>query len=214
MYPPITTPFNEDESIAWDKLQSNLEKWNQVESLRGYLVQGSNGEYCYLTSEERIQMIEKVCQWSGKDKLVLAGSGMESTRATIEMTNAMAKAGAHAAVVITPCYFKGRMTAESLIQHFNKVADESSIPIILYSVPANTTLDLPVEVAIKLSQHPNIVGIKDSGGDITKIAQMVHGTKDQEFGILAGSASFLLPALQVGAIGKNDLFVKICRNNL
>jgi len=202
VYPPITTPFNQDESIAWDQLKTNLSKWNQIDNLRGYLVQGSNGEYCYLTPQERVEMIEKVCQWSGKDKLVLAGSGMESTKATIEMTNAMAKAGAHAAVVITPCYFKGRMTSEALIQHFTSVADQSTIPVILYSVPANTTLDLPIDVVTKLSAHPNIIGIKDSGGDISKIAQMVHETKHQKnFQVLAGSASFLLAALQVGACG-------------
>ena len=132
VYPPITTPFNQDESIAWDQLKNNLEKLNQIDLLRGYLVQGSNGEYCYLTPDERVKMIEKVCQWSSPEKLVLAGSGMESTRATIEMTNAMAKAGAHAAVVITPSYFKSRMTSESLFQHFNSVADHSSIPVILY----------------------------------------------------------------------------------
>ena len=88
---------------------------------------------------------------------------------------------------------------------WQSVADESSIPIILYSVPANTTLDLPIDVAVKLSHHPNIIGIKDSGGDITKIAQLVYETKDQEFSVLAGSASFLLPALQVGAVGRSNI---------
>jgi len=170
VYPPIATPFEkgDEQAIAWKHLRENLTKWNQVESLRGYLVQGSNGEYCYLTTQERIEMISKVRQWSSKDKLVLAGSGMESTAATIEMTLAMAEAGADAAVVITPCYFKNRMTNEALVSHFTAVADKSSIPIILYSVPANTGLDLSVEVVSKLAKHSNIIGIKDSGGDVTK----------------------------------------------
>ena len=176
MYPPIATPFEkgDEQAIAWKHLRENLTKWNQVESLRGYLVQGSNGEYCYLTTQERIEMISKVRQWSSKDKLVLAGSGMESTAATIEMTLAMAEAGADAAVVITPCYFKNRMTNDALVSHFTAVADKSSIPIILYSVPANTGLDLSVEVVSKLAKHSNIIGIKDSGGDVTKIAHMVQ----------------------------------------
>ena len=146
-------------------------------------------------------MISKVRQWASKDKIVLAGSGMESTIATIDMTRAMAEAGADAAVVITPCYFKNRMTDQALLSHFTAVADSSPIPIILYSVPANTGLDLSVEVAVKLSAHPNIIGIKDSGGDITKIGQLVHATKGQNFQVLAGSASFLLAALHVGAVG-------------
>jgi 4-hydroxy-2-oxoglutarate aldolase len=93
--------------------------------LRGYLVQGSNGEYCYLSYEERIEMIKKVRQYASNDKLVLAGSGMESTVATVELTNAMAKAGADAAVVITPCYFKNKMTAEALLRHFTTVAGKN-----------------------------------------------------------------------------------------
>ena len=93
VFSPITTPFHEDESIAWPQLEANLEKWNKVEGLRGYLVQGSNGEYCYLNSEERVAMIEKVRKWAAKEKLVLAGSGCESTKDTVEMTAAMANAG-------------------------------------------------------------------------------------------------------------------------
>lgn len=161
-------------------------------------------------------MIAKVRQWADKDKAVLAGSGMESTAATIEMTEAMAKKGADVAVVITPSYFKNRMTAEALYQHFQKVADTSPIPVVLYSVPANTGLDLPVEVAAKLAPHPNIVGIKDSGGDIGKIALLVHATKGHQFSVLAGSAGFLLPALEVGASGgicalANVLPQEVCR---
>ena len=93
VFSPITTPFHEDESIAWPNLKANLNRWNEVKGLRGYLVQGSNGEYCYLNSEERVAMIDKVRQWAANDKLVLAGSGCESTKDTIEMTLAMAKAG-------------------------------------------------------------------------------------------------------------------------
>ena len=93
------------------------------------------------------------------------------------------------------------MSSAALEKHFLAVADASTIPVILYSVPANTGIDLAVDVVIRLAKHPNIVGIKDSGGDITKLGSLVHGTKDQDFQVLAGSASFLLPALVVGAVG-------------
>lgn len=213
IFPPICTPFNQDESIAWDKLKENMNKWNK-EDLAGYLVQGSNGEYCYLSEEERVEMIRQVKALS-PDKLVLAGSGCESTRATVQMTAAMAEAGADAAVVITPCYFKNKMSPAALEQHFTAVADSSPIPVVLYSVPANTNVDIPVEVVARLARHPNIVGIKDSGGDITKIGLLVHATAGQEFQVLAGSASFLLPALSVGAVGgvcalANVLPAKVC----
>jgi len=214
VYPPICTPFNADQTIAWDKLGENMKKWGK-NSLAGYLVQGSNGEYCYLTQNERVEMIEVVKSHS-PDKLVLAGSGCESTLATIELTTAMAKVGADAAVVITPCYFKNKMNNSALEEHFTAVADSSPIPVILYSVPANTGIDLSVDVVQKLARHPNIIGIKDSGGDITKIGQMVHLTKEEEFQVLAGSASFLLPALLVGAVGgicalANVLPAQVCK---
>jgi len=213
IYPPICTPFNQDQSIAWDKLEQNMKKWNQ-EDLAGYLVQGSNGEYCYLTEEERIEMIRVVKSLS-PDKLVLAGSGCESTMATIKMTNAMAEAGADAAMVITPCYFKNKMSPAALEQHFLAVADSSPIPVVLYSVPANTNIDIPVDLVARLAKHPNIIGIKDSGGDITKVGMLVHATAGSRFQVLAGSASFLLPALSVGAVGgvcalANVLPAKVC----
>jgi 4-hydroxy-2-oxoglutarate aldolase len=117
------------------------------------------------------------------------------------MTAAMAAAGADAAVVITPCYFKAKMTGPVLEQHFTAVADASPIPIVLYSVPANTGIDLPADVVARLSRHPNIVGMKDSGGDVAKIGEMVRATEQEDFQVLAGSASFLLHALAVGAVG-------------
>ncbi|KXJ18902.1 4-hydroxy-2-oxoglutarate aldolase, mitochondrial [Exaiptasia diaphana] len=113
----------------------------------------------------------------------------------------MAQVGADAALVVTPCFYKGSMTAEALEQHYIKVADSSPVPVILYSVPGNTGIDLPADVVIKLSVHPNIIGVKDSGGDITKIGYMIHKTAENNFQVLAGSASFLLASYALGAVG-------------
>jgi len=200
IFPPIVTPFNANQSVAWDKLQHNVEKLNKLQ-LAGYLVHGSNGEFCYLSTEEKIEAVKRMKQMISCDKLLLAGSGCESTLETLRMTEAMAGAGCDAAVVVTPCYYKGGMTSEALEQHYKTVADSSPVPVVLYSVPANTTLDLPLQTVLNLAHHTNIVGIKDSGGDITKIAAMVHMTRDQDFQVIAGSAGFLLPALTVGAVG-------------
>jgi len=200
VYPPIATPFDSEENIDYGKLEFNMEKWNKI-PFKGYVVMGSNGEYAYLNTDERIEMVSKVRNLAGKDQLILAGSGCESTRDTIMVTKKMADAGADAALVVTPCYYKNRMNNEAMENHFTKVADASPIPVILYSVPANTGIDLDPSVIIKLSSHPNIIGVKESGGDISKIGNLVFKTKGNSFQVIAGSASFLYPALSVGSVG-------------
>ena len=107
VFPPIVTPFNADQSIAWNKLESNIGALNST-PLAGYLVHGSNGEFIYLSPEEKLEMVKTVRELCGPGKLVLAGSGCESTLETIRMTQAMAKAGCDAALVVTPCYYKGK----------------------------------------------------------------------------------------------------------
>nr|XP_058910746.1 4-hydroxy-2-oxoglutarate aldolase, mitochondrial isoform X18 [Kogia breviceps] len=139
-----------------------------------------------------------------------------ATQATVEMTVSMAQVGADAAMVVTPCYYHGRMNSAALIHHYTKVADLSPIPVVLYSVPANTGLDLPVDAVVTLSKHPNIVGIKDSGGDVTRIGLIVHKTRSQDFQVLAGSAGFLLASYAVGAVGgvcalANVLGAQVCQ---
>jgi 4-hydroxy-2-oxoglutarate aldolase len=133
-------------------------------------------------------------------RLVIAGSGMESTAATISLSQAMAAAGADAVIVVTPGYYKARMTPGALIAHYAGIADRSPVPLVIYNVPAHTGVDLSAEVAIELSHHPNIVGIKDSGGDVVKLARMAAESASG-FQVLAGSAGFFLPALAVGAVG-------------
>ncbi|PSN40902.1 hypothetical protein C0J52_18726 [Blattella germanica] len=125
--PPIPTPFNEDESIAYAKLSSNFQHWEKM-PFQGYVVQGSNGEYPLLTTEERIEMVKQVRQLIPKDKLLIAGSSSESTQATIDITNEMAAVGANAVMVINPSYFKSSMTNSALIKHYEDVANNSSVP--------------------------------------------------------------------------------------
>nr|XP_012294948.1 4-hydroxy-2-oxoglutarate aldolase, mitochondrial isoform X3 [Aotus nancymaae] len=139
-----------------------------------------------------------------------------ATQVTVEMTVSMAQVGADAAMVVTPCYYRGRMSSAALIHHYTKVADLSPIPVVLYSVPANTGLDLPVDAVVTLSQHPNIVGMKDSGGDVTRIGLIVHKTRKQDFQVLAGSAGFLMASYALGAVGgvcalANVLGAQVCQ---
>lgn len=200
IYPPIATPFNAKEDVDYQKLGENLQKYAKI-PFKGLVVQGSNGEYPYLTVEERVEVVRMVKQSLPAGRLLIAGSGCESTRATIQLTQKMAAAGADAALVVTPCFYKGKMDSRALIHHFTKLADSSPVPVVLYSVPANTGLELPLDAVVELSQHPNILGVKDSGGDITRIGLIVHKTKAQDFQVLAGSAGFLMAAYCVGAIG-------------
>lgn len=213
VFPPIPTPFNKDESIAYDKLASNIQHWEAV-PFQGYVVQGSNGEYPLLTTQERVEMVNKVRQLISPDKLLIAGSACESTRGTVELSNQMAAAGASAVMVVNPSYFKSSMTAAALIKHYETVADLSSVPVIIYNIPANTGIDLTADIVSKLASHPNIIGLKDSGGDITKIARIVALTRPYKFQVLAGSTGFLLPALLVGCVGGINGLANILGNEV
>jgi 4-hydroxy-2-oxoglutarate aldolase len=199
VFPPIPTPFDGSGEIAFDRLSENLKRW-ELEPLAGYVVGGSNGEFPLLTVEERIEVVRQVRREASPDRPVIAGSGMESTAATVALGEAMAGAGADALMVVTPSYYKGRMTAAALTAHYTAVADRSPLPVVIYNVPANTGVDLPAEVAIQLSRHPRIIGIKESGGDSVKLARMAAESADG-FQVLAGSAGFFLPALALGAVG-------------
>jgi len=199
VFPPIPTPFNINGDIDIDRLRDNLDRWNG-QPLSGYVIGGSNGEFVSLTPDERVEVVREARVTIPSDRLLIAGSGMESTRATVELTLQMAEVGADAVIVVTPSYYKRLMSVAALENHYLQVANVSPVPIILYSVPANTGVDLQLEAVVRLANHPNVVGIKDSGGSVAKIGAMVHETPDR-FQVLAGSAGFLLGALAVGAVG-------------
>ncbi|XP_062832426.1 4-hydroxy-2-oxoglutarate aldolase, mitochondrial [Anolis carolinensis] len=215
IYPPLVTPFTAEGEVGYGHLEENLRLYGRI-PFRGFVVQGSNGETPYLTQQERLEIVRCVHQTIPRENLLLVGTGCESTRSTIEMTVQMADRGADAALVVTPFYFRGSMTSAALIHHYTQVADASPIPVILYSVPANTGLDLPIDAVLTLAQHPNIVGIKDSGGNITRLALLVHKTQNEDFQVLAGSAGFLLSSYIVGAVGgicalANVLGTQVCQ---
>ncbi|XP_067156220.1 4-hydroxy-2-oxoglutarate aldolase, mitochondrial [Apteryx mantelli] len=200
IFPPLATPFSPTQEVDYAQLEGNLRRYAGI-PFRGFVVQGSNGEQPYLAPRERLEVVRCARRALPRDRLLLAGSGCEATQATIEMTVSMAEAGADAALVVTPCYYRGAMTGAALVRHYAEVAEASPIPVVLYSVPANTGLDLPLEAVLALAQHPNIVGLKDSGGDITRLGLIVHKTRREDFQVLAGSAGFLLASYAVGAAG-------------
>jgi len=207
IYPAAPTPFKDNEEINFEHLNFNIEKANQL-PIDGYVIGGSNGEFAYLSVEERVQVVSAVKESLPDGHTLIAGAGLESTQATIDLTHMMAEAGADFVLIVTPHYFTGRMTADALENHYRLVADTSSVPVLLYSVPANTGINLPVEAVIRLATHPNVVGMKDSGGDIARIGYMIKKTPE-DFSMLAGSVGFFLGALAVGAVGCISALVNI-----
>lgn len=199
IFPPLPTAFNSDEEIALAKMADNIEKLLKHD-LAGILVLGSNGELVNLSHEEKIQVFEMGRNAVPKNKVLLAGTGAQSTRETIILTKAAAQAGVDAALVLNPSYYKGLMTEEALVYHYHSVADASPIPIIVYNMPASSGLDMSAETILKISNHPNIIGVKDSGGNLSKMGAIKYKAKP-DFQILAGSAGFLLPTLAIGAVG-------------
>jgi 4-hydroxy-2-oxoglutarate aldolase len=200
IFPPIATPFNSAGELYKAKVRHNVEKWN-LTGLAGYVVCGSTGESVMLTTEEKVQMWEWVAEFAAPEKLLIAGTGVESVRETVALTNRAAEIGYKAAMVRTPHYYKNLLNnpaAQTLF--FRAVADQSKIPIMIYNWPQATGLDIPAEAVAALSGHPNIVAIKESSGNLEKVMRMIREVQPG-FQVLVGSAPTLWPSLMVGAAG-------------
>jgi 4-hydroxy-2-oxoglutarate aldolase len=196
--PPIATPFI-DGKLTPDRLKKNFKQWNRT-GLSGYLVLGSNGEAVYLNEKEKIKTLEVSREAIPASKIMLVGTGMESTQETIRFTNQAAKIGADCALVVTPCYFKGSMKPQILYDHFISVAESSRIGILIYNVPQFTGINMEPEWVARLSEHPNIKGIKDSSGNIGQLSEIIH-LSQRGFAVFVGSAPVFFPALCMGAVG-------------
>lgn len=199
IFPPLTTSFNPDESLSTGHIKKNIELLNPY-GLSGYLILGSNGELVMLSHDEKIKALQAAREAIPKEKIMLAGTGCESTRETILLSKEAEKAGADAVLVLNPSYYKGLMNREALVSHYHAVADALTIPVIIYNMPANTGLDMDATTILAIADHPNIAGLKDSGGNVVKMGEIVFKSRPG-FQVLAGSAGFLLPALSMGAVG-------------
>jgi 4-hydroxy-2-oxoglutarate aldolase len=202
VFPPIPTPFDSQGDVAIDALVENLERWNQFD-LSGYVVLGSNGEGGYLGEDEKLRVWQAARGAIPAGKLMIAGAGCESTRETIKLSCKAAKAGADEVLLVTPHYYDAKMTSDNLFHHYQAVADAVPIPVLLYAVPKFTHVDIDAATIARLADHPNIVGIKDTSGNLPKMADTVRlvGAGGADFQVLAGAASFLLAGLAVGAVG-------------
>jgi 4-hydroxy-2-oxoglutarate aldolase len=199
IYTPIATPFRDDGTVDERALAANVSRW-MTTPLTGLVVLGSNGEAASLEDAEADRVVEIVRAGVPSSRPLIAGTGRESTRATIAATRRAAAAGADAALVRTPSFFKPQMTSDAFVRHFTEVADSSPMPVLLYNVTLYTGVNLLPDAVERLAVHPNIVGIKESGSDIGQIAEYVARTPD-DFTVLAGSATTLVHALCAGCDG-------------
>jgi 4-hydroxy-2-oxoglutarate aldolase len=197
--PPIPTPFDGDGELDLRALAKNMAQWNS-HPLAGYVVLGTNGEMHYLSEAEKLTYFEAIRKYIPSEKLFVAGCGCESAHSTIALVKKAAALGADVALIVNPSYYKSRMDNAGLTDYYTRVADASPIPLSIYNIPANTSVDMPAELIIRLSQHPNIAGAKDSGGNLAKMGQIIKNARPG-FQVLAGSAGFLYPALCLGAVG-------------
>ena len=199
IFAALTTPFEEDGSVSLTGLKHNIHRYNATD-LAGYVVLGSTGESVLLSRAEMDSILVTAIEVVGKGKKLLAGTGAESTAETIERTKRAADLGYPAALVKTPHYYKPSYKPDVLIAHFRRVADESPIPVLLYSVPQFTGVALEAAEVAALSEHPNIIGIKESSGNVQRVGEMIAGASP-EFQVLVGSAPTLYPSLVLGACG-------------
>jgi 4-hydroxy-2-oxoglutarate aldolase len=198
IFTPIVTPFKDDE-IDDAGLRRNVSQWMRT-PLAGLVVLGSNGEAPQLEDAEADRAIAIARDGVPRDRMLVAGTGRESTKATIAATRRAAALGADAALVRTPSFFKPQMTSDLFVRHYTEVADASPIPVLLYNVTMFTGVNLLPDAVERLSSHRNIVGMKESGNDLAQISEYIARTPD-DFTILAGAASTLFHSLCAGCDG-------------
>lgn len=199
IFPALVTPFHADESVSLEGVKENIRRYNAT-AIAGYVVLGSTGEAVMLSRDEADSVLAAAKDAAAPEKLLIAGTGAESTAETIARTKRAAALGYPIALVKTPYYYKPVYRAETYLQHYRAVADASPIPILLYSVPQFTGITLETPEVLALAAHPNIAGIKDSSGNVQRIGEIVAGAR-RDFCVLTGGAAVVYPALTVGARG-------------
>lgn len=196
---PAVTPFTSEGSISYSDLRANLEAWNRT-GIRGHVLLGSTGERVHLDDVEYLQTIETARAAMSADLAFIVGAGQQSTVGTINEIKKAAQAGANAVLVITPYFYRSAITQETLVNYYTAVADESPIPVLLYSMPPLTGIKIEPETVARLSEHANIIGVKDSSNDIAGFSKTVN-LCSSDFAVMTGNGTVLLDALRAGATG-------------
>lgn len=199
VFAPLPTPFDEHDQVDVVRLRTALRRWLSS-PLTGFVVLGTNGESGLMTDTEGDRVIEETRALVPRGRPLIVGTGRESTQAAVRAARRAGELGADAVLVRTPSFFKAQMTGEAFVRHYSAIADASSIPVLLYNFTAATGVNLQPPTVARLAEHPNIVGMKESGSDISQIADLVALTPSR-FSVLAGSGSTFYPALCAGVSG-------------
>jgi dihydrodipicolinate synthase/N-acetylneuraminate lyase len=176
IFPPITTPFYPDGNVYFKKLESNVERYSRT-TCAGIVVLGSTGEAMLLSDQERRDVLKSAREATAPNKVLIAGTGVESAIETLRLTEYAAELGYDVAMVRTPHYYKKQMQPANILAFYRTVADRSPLPVIIYNFPQATGYDIPADLVIELAEHPNLIGIKESSGDVEKVRRMVDGTR-------------------------------------
>jgi 4-hydroxy-2-oxoglutarate aldolase len=196
--PPVATPFVDDE-VDLPAMRANVERL-MATGLRGVLLLGTNGEAPFVSHDEAVALVAAAREAVPRDRLLLAGTGRQSTRETMALTRAVAAAGADAVLVLTPMVYRAQLTPAALIAHYRAIADASPVPVVLYNMPAATGVTLAPPIVQELAAHPNIAGIKESSGDVAVVGDLV-ARAPARFPVVVGAAPTLYASLMVGAAG-------------
>ncbi len=197
--PALTTPYDAQGTLTLDRLRENITAYNTT-GVTGYLAVGSTGESVLLDRAEFEKVLATAREASVPGQILIAGTGVDSTAETISRTQVAANLGCDFALVCTPYYFKPMMSNDVLAEHYRRVADASRIPILLYSVPQYTGVAIEPDLAARLSEHPNIAGMKDSSGNVDRLGTILASVPDR-FQLMNGSSNTVLASMQVGAKG-------------
>jgi 4-hydroxy-2-oxoglutarate aldolase len=195
----MATPFTPDGEVDYEALRFNAARW-MTTGLRGLVALGSNGEAAFIDADEAERIVGEVRALVPRDRLLIAGTGCDSTRATIDACRRAARVGADFVLVRTPTAFKAQLTPDALLRHYTAVADASPVPVLLYDFPQSFGVTLSLPTIVALASHPNVAGMKESSGDVAQIADQVAATPER-FEVVVGSAPTLFASLAVGAVG-------------
>jgi 4-hydroxy-2-oxoglutarate aldolase len=196
---PTTTPFSASGEVDFQALAKNLDQWSRT-NITGYVLLGSTGERVHLDESEYLAIVEQARKYVSADRAFIVGAGQQSTTGTIKEIARAAAVGADAVLVITPNYYRSAITQDALVSFYTAVADAALVPILLYSMPALTGIKIEPETVAHLSEHPNIIGVKDSSNDLAGFKQTVE-LCPAEFAVMTGNGTIFLDALEAGAAG-------------
>ncbi|HEY2908370.1 MAG TPA: dihydrodipicolinate synthase family protein [Vicinamibacterales bacterium] len=199
VFAPIPTPFDDANRVDPGRIAAAFARW-LTRPITGFVVLGSNGEAVFLSEEESDRVVAAARQAVPSERPLIVGTGRESTDATVRASKRAAELGADAVLVRTPAFFKSQMTHDAFVRHYTAVADASPVPVLLYNFTALTGVNLLPATVAQLASHPNIIGMKESGGDVAQISDLVSSTP-AGFAVLAGTTSTFYAALCVGAVG-------------